>query len=281
MNSIHLSAAADLLPLLRSFCPDACGIALGGAHAKGVDDPESDLDLYVFSQQLLSNTERTRLCRQFSGAISDVISWGQEETFIQCGTDFYNASLKVEVWFRQIDYINGIIAECQRGIVKHDYVTWTVMGFFNHCTLSDLHKMVILEDPGGALASWQAALAAYPPALRQRILSEYLGAAQFWPENFHYKSAIQRCDTLYTAGIVQQVINNLVQVLFACNRVYFPGEKKLAISLEHLGVKPRDFTQRIQMLLFPLRAPDRELLEGQRAELSALVNEVKDLVASQ
>lgn len=273
-----LETANGLLALLRSFCTGACGIALGGAHAKGVDDPQSDLDLYVFARGILANAERDRLCRQFSDAIHAVTSWGNDAQFIQGGTDFYLGEQKVEVWFRQVDYIDGIIAECQQGIVKHDFVTWTVMGFFNHCTLSDLHKMVVLEDPSGILAAWQAQIAEYPPALRRRILDDYLGAAQFWPENFHYKSAVERGDRIYTAGIVQQVIQNLIQVLFAYNRVYFPGEKKLAAALDHLPAKPDDFTRRIQRVLFPQTAPEQACLAWQRAELVDLVNEVKTLV---
>jgi hypothetical protein len=277
-----LTSAGELLPqlrpLLRSFCVGDLGIALGGAHAKGAADPESDLDLYVFSRQILPMAERDRLCRQFSERIHTITSWGDDAQFVQGGTDFYIDRLKVEVWFREIDYISGIVAECQQGIVRHDWVVWTVMGFFNHCALSDLHNMIPLDDPAGILAGWQESIAQYPPALRQRILRDYLAAAQFWPENFHYISAVRRCDLIYTAGIVQQVIQNLIQVLFAYNAVYFPGEKKLALALEHLPRLPKDFTARIQRLLFPESAPDAALLEWQRMELVALVKEVKELI---
>ena len=273
-----LDTAKSLLPLLRSLCAGDYGIALGGAHAKGVDDSRSDLDLYVFAREVPANAQRDRFCRQFADSIHGVTSWGDDARFIQGGTDFYLAGLKVEVWFRQVDYIAGVIAECQQGIVKHDFVTWTVMGFFNHCTLSDLHEMMVLEDPAGMLAAWQAQIAEYPPALRQRILADYLGAALFWPDNFHYKSAVERGDLIYTAGIAQQVINNLIQVLFAYNRVYFPGEKKLAAALDHLPVKPGDFTRRVQRILFPQAAPDTDLLAWQRAELARLVDEVRALV---
>ena len=45
MTDSSLTSATDLVPLLRSFCTGDAGIALGGAHAKGAADPESDLDL--------------------------------------------------------------------------------------------------------------------------------------------------------------------------------------------------------------------------------------------
>ena len=164
------------------------------------------------------------------------------------------------------------------GIVRREFVTWTVMGFYNHCALSDLHNMVPLEDPAGVLARWKGAVAEYPPKLRETILNDHLRAAQFWPENFHYRSAVARCDAIYAAGIVHQVVHNLVQVLFALNRTYFPGDKKLDIALEHLEVKPAGFTERIQRLLLPGTGRDRDTLDRQRSELIELTRQVEELV---
>jgi hypothetical protein len=122
------------------------------------------------------------------------------------------------------------------------------------------------------------AVADYPPKLRETILGNHLRAARFWPENFHYRSAVARCDAIYAAGIVHQVVHNLVQVLFALNRTYFPGDKKLDIALEHLEVKPAGFTERIQRLLLPGTGRDRDTLDRQRTELIELTRQVEELV---
>ncbi len=282
MKASLIPFVSELLPRLRTFSHGEYGIALGGAHAKGADDAESDIDLYVFARDVLPIHERDRLCAQFSLEISRVVSWDAgssvERPFTQGGTDFYYRGQKIEVWFRNIDYVSGIISACQEGAIHRDYVTWTVMGFFNYCTLSDLHKMVPVEDPGSLLARWKAEVSVYPPKMKQRILREYLAAARFWPDNFHYKTAVARCDILYTSGIVQQVVHNLIQVVFALNETYFPGEKKLEASLEHLPSQPHDFTRRIQALVFPAVEPSRETLEDQRKELVALVGEVEALI---
>jgi hypothetical protein len=273
------SLIQTLLPLLRTFVRGEYGIALGGAHAKGVDDAESDVDLYVFARQVLPVPDRDRLCQAFSENIREITSWSDGsgldgEPFVQGGTDFYYQGQKVEIWFRGLEYISGVIADCQAGSIRRDLVTWTVMGFFNYCTLSDLYQMAPVDEPQGVLARWKTEVSAYPPAMKQQIIQEYLSAAKFWPENFHYRTAITRCDILYTTGIVQQVVHNLIQVVFALNEVYFPGEKKLEIALDHLTVKPRDFTRRVQALVFPAARPTHELLESQRRELVALVSEI-------
>ncbi|MBN1582551.1 MAG: DUF4037 domain-containing protein [Anaerolineae bacterium] len=276
-----LQHVSELQPLLRQFCdtapPNKYGIALGGAHAKGVADAESDLDLYVFADQVLPGTERKRLCTQFGG-IESVTGWGEDMPFVQAGTDFYYRGLKVECWLRNTDYISNMIAECQAGVIHHNLVTWTVMGFYNYCALSDLNNMMPIDDPSGILSRWKDRVGQYPPKLRQAIITTYLGKAKFWPHNFHYRTAVERCDTLYVAGIVQQVVHNLIQVVFALNQVYFPGDKKLSAALDHLPTKPDHFTTRIQHLISPSAPGTQTLYEQQRQELIALVQEIDTLV---
>jgi hypothetical protein len=267
-----------LLPLLRQFVLGEYGIALGGAHAKGVEDQESDVDIYLFAQQVLPAQERARRCEEFGSAIGSVVSWGVDAPFVQGGTDFYLHGTKVECWLRNTDYISDILSDCVAGIVRREFVTWTVMGFYNHCTLSDLHNMVPIEDPAGVLARWKAAVTEYPLKLRETILKDHLRAAKFWPENFHYRSAVARCDAIYAVGIVHQVVHNLIQVLFALNRAYFPGDKKLNIALEHLEVKPAGFTEQIQRLLLPGTGRDRDTLDQQRTALIELTRQVEELV---
>jgi hypothetical protein len=271
----------ELLPLIRQFSHGEYGIALGGAHAKGLDDRESDVDLYLFTRDILSNGERSQQCQQFSACIEGVVSWGEmpagANAFTQAGTDFLYKRRKVECWLRNSDHITATIVECQQGIVRQDLVTWTVMGFYNHCALSDLTHMIPLDDPYGLLAHWKAEVSQYPLKLQQAIISRHLTAARFWPDNFHYKSAIERLDIIYTTGIVQQVIHNLIQVVFAVNQTYFPGDKKLDLSLQHLALQPADFGARIKQLLSPGVSVSRVLLEQQRLELCRLLAEVEEL----
>lgn len=268
----------ELVPLIRQFCRSEYGIALGGAHVKGAQDAHSDVDLYLFAREALRAEQRAELCRQFSQEIHTVTGWGEGDEFVQAGTDFYLGEQKVECWLRHSDYISDIITECKQGVVRRDDVTWTVMGFFNHCTLSDLHNMQPLDDPYGVLARWQAEVREYPPRLRETILNTHLRAAKFWPDNFHYITAVERRDVIYVMGIVQQVVHNLIQVIFALNRAYFPGEKKLALAMERLAIMPERFTERITHLIFPGVVGDLAFLRNQRQELGRLVREVEALV---
>ena len=268
-----------LLPFLRKCTSGEYGIALGGAHAKGIEDEESDIDLYVFARKILPNTGRANLLDHLADRDKTISSWGETAEFAQAGTDFYFQGKRIECWFRNMDYINGIIDECKAGVIKRDFITWTVMGFYNHCTLSDLSKMVPVEDPYHVLAQWKDEVNHYPRNLRTNIIRDHLGAARFWPENFHYISAIERGDIIYTSGIVQQVIHNLIQVIFAVNQAYFSGDKKIDTALESLKLKPARCAERVKSLLFPAHPADRAFLEAQRQELHGLLYEVEKLVA--
>ncbi len=272
------SIATALLDLVRSFARSEYGIALGGAHAKGSVDDESDVDLYLFATAVRPNEARARLVEAFSPEVERVVCWGADTPFAQAGSDFRFRGRQVEVWLRNADRISAAIAECQAGVVRRDLVTWTTTGFYNHCCLSDIRVMIPLADPAGLLARWKGQVATYPPALRRAIIDQHLPAARFWPHNFHYSSAVARADVIYATGIVQQVVHNLIQVLFAVNEAYFPGDKKLDEALAHLRQVPARFRERAAWLLWPGVPATVALLRGQQEELQALLGEVEALV---
>lgn len=270
------SLISDLLPVATRCCRGSFGVALGGSRAKGCDDAHSDLDLYIFADAVLPTRAREALLDSALHDPTDITSWGGDEPFVQCGTDFRVATTRIEWWFRSIDYVSARVDQCGRGELRREYAGWTVMGFSNHVLLSDLHSMRILSDPFGVLAAWQAAAREYPEPLRRAILERFMSEARFWPENPHYESAVRRADLLYVSGIVQQVLHALIQVVFALNRVYFPGEKKLTSALAALPIRPDEFEARLEKLCVPEREPER--LWVQRRSLCELVREVERLV---
>ena len=270
---------SDLLPLVRQLARGEYAVALGGSYAKGTADDEADVDLYLFAHDVLPGEERTRIASAFSSEIESIRSWGEDAPFGNAGTDFRFRGQNVECWLRDIGHIERSIAECRQGVVKREFVTWTTTGFYNHCCLSDLTVMVPLDDPSDIIARWKSEVATYPPKLREAIVHQHLAAAEFWPDNFHYLSAIERQDVIYATGIVQQVVHNLVQVLFALNEVYFPGDKQLGAALAHLPRRPRKLCDRISALLFPGTPATTDVLREQREALRSLLADVRDMAA--
>jgi hypothetical protein len=273
------SVIQDLLPLVRQCCSGSVSVALGGSYAKQRSDSLSDIDLYVFTSGVLPTEKRTALVRDTLAGASEVISWGTDEPFVQGGTDFTRGGHRFECWFRSIERTETTVTDCLQGQIQRHYTPWTVMGLINYVLLSDLQSMQNLEDPHGMLARWKAAVRVYPEPLRQAILHRFLGEACFWPENPHYHSAVERADLIYTSGIVQQVLHALLQVVFALNAEYFPGEKNLLRAVAKLSVQPQDFGSRVHLLLQVGSGAVADLRSQQRT-LGALVAEVQHLVSS-
>lgn len=267
----------ELLPLVRPWCIGSYGIALGGSYAKRTSDALSDVDVYLFAHQIVPGAQRTEQVLKTLGATSEPASWGSEDPFIQGGTDFSYKGRRVECWLRSTEQVGSTLAACIQGEIRREYVAWTVVGFFNYVALADVHAMRIVEDRQGVLRLWKEQVSVYPEALRQAILRRFMPEAAFWPDNFHYRSAIERVDLIYTSAIVQQVLHALVQVLFALNREYFPGEKKLAHALNKLPMQPEAFTPRLQSLLSPGGNPGVARVREQQRELAALVADVEQL----
>lgn len=280
MTETPESIVAGLLPLVRGFCAGPCGIAVGGSHAKGGGDAHSDVDIYLFADAVLPAAERDAAVARALGPAARPASWGADEPFVQGGTDFLHRGQRIEVWLRSAGQVEDAIRASLRGEVRREPAVWAVMGFFGHVALADVQSMRIVEDPGGMLARWKDEVRAYPEPLRRAILRRFTAEAAFWPGNPHYHSAVERGDAIYASAIVQQVAQALIQVIFALNRVYFPGEKKLAEAMDGLPVQPPDFAARLQALLFPACEPGVPALRDQQRELTALLDEMKQLVSA-
>jgi hypothetical protein len=80
--------------------------------------------------------------------------------------------------------------------------------------------------------------------------------------------------------IVQQTLQALIQVLFALNREYFPGEKQLASAMDKLSLRPQGLSERIRHILNPGIEMGRDELAAQASALADLVKETKCLVLS-
>jgi predicted nucleotidyltransferase len=266
----------EFLPLLRELCDGPCGIALGGSHARGSADAHSDVDVYLFAERVFPGAHRAALVRERLGDASGPVSWGADEPWTEGGTDFRLHGQRVEIWLRSAAAVDTAVQAALRGEIRRDHVFWTVMGFFSYAVLADLKSMRIVEDPGGMLARWKEEVAVYPEPLRQAILRRFMAEAAFWPGNPHYLGAVERGDVIYTRGIVQQVVHALIQVVFALNREYFPGEKKLAEALRRLPVAPPGLAERVETLVGG--SPAALQANEQQGALAALVEDVRGTI---
>ncbi len=271
---------AALLPLLHRLCVGRVSIAIGGSRAKGGADRWSDLDLYLFSMDVPPRQERERLVTTMLPNASEVTSWGCDDSFVEGGTDFVLDGVRVECWHRNETSVEEKLQASLNGEIRRQYSAWAVMGFFDHAVLADIRTMQIVTDANGTINRWKQAVRVYPEALRRSLLHRFIREVGFWPNNPHYRSAIERVDRIYTAAIVQHTLHALIQVLFALNREYFPGEKQLARAMDTLTLRPQGLSDRISRILNPGTAMGCDELAGQARALADLVMDTTTLVGS-
>lgn len=208
--------------------PGVIAMSLGGSSGAGLADDASDLDIHVYWREPLAAPEQraTALAQVADpeSLVVDIRSWGLEDHLRIDGRD-------VELIYVELD---DLAAEVERaygeGLVGEGYTT---------ARLYYVARGQPLHDPAGELrALREQLLAAYPEPTRRRLLQHlpallrvYLG---------HLRLAQSRGDLLsvqHRRYTLQMVFFNL---LFALNRRYHPGEKRLLLHAGRCALRPED-----------------------------------------
>ncbi len=102
---------------------------------------------------------------------------------------------------------------------------WTSNGYYTYIYLCELSFVRTIFDPSGVLKELQEMTCVYLEELRRSIVDTFMSRAGAWLNNFHYESANRRQDLLFCGPVVQHTLLDMMQVFFAPNRRYFPGDK--------------------------------------------------------
>jgi hypothetical protein len=241
--------------------PGFAAISLGGSAATGLADGRSDLDLHVYWRAPLATpAERAARLVQIADAGSvevEILEWGREDNLRIGGR-------LVELVYAPID---ELIAEAEQaygaGLITEGYTT---------ARLFYVASGRPLYDPAGELSALrERLLGAYPEPTRRlllryhpALLRTYLG---------HLRLAQARGDLLmvqHRRYTVQMVYFNL---LFALNRRYHPGEKRLLIHSRSCTLLPPGLAARWERSAH-LAADDPELAQV----LGGLVDDLCSLI---
>lgn len=270
---------AALTNALAGFFEDEPVIALAGAHAKGVADAHSDLDLYLFGDRPKPYEAR----RELAAALCDAGStpfvtktldqpWGGS-------ADFTFRGVPVETVLRTKAQTDLAVDRALSGAFEIIPQCWTSNGYYTYIVLSELQFLKPIRDPDGWLAAVKKRTAVYPEPLRTAVIDRFFARAGTWLGNFHYASAIEREDILFAAPAVLHTLLDLIQVIFAVNRRYYPGDKKLEAALRSLPYCPQTLLANLELLLsYP---KDRQVLHRQADILARIHRELREKVKSE
>lgn len=240
--------------------PGVVAVSLGGSFAFGMADEWSDIDLHVYWRApLASDAERAAVLATVAdpGSIrAGIHDWGLEDHFAIQGR------LAELVYVHLDDLAESVDTAYDAGLGDEGFAT---------AQLTYVAASRVLHDREGALAALRARLAIYPEATRRRLLASLPNLLNVYLEQL--RKAQARGDLLYVQHrryTLQMVFFNL---LFALNRRYHPGEKRLLLHTETCPLRPHECAAR-WMRVSRLPADDPALAEL----LASLVGDIRHLV---
>jgi hypothetical protein len=260
INETRSDVLARLVPAVSAIT-GVVALSLGGSSGSKLSDHESDLDVYVFwMPPLPSSAERSAQLAAVAddGSLRvDVHSWGLEDHLHVGGT-------KIELVYTHLGDLQAHIERAYgEGLRDEGYTT------------SLLHTVASgqpLHDPGGVLTAIRARLRAeFPDPTRRYVLRYHPPLLRFYLA--HIAQAQRRGDLLFVQHRRYTVQMMFFNMLFALNRVYNPGEKRLLTHVDRCAIQPPRTGER-WLATTRLTADDPSL----PAELESLVDNLITLI---
>ena len=249
----------ELLPLCRALGEGRYAVSVGGSYGKGTFDRRSDLDFRLFCERKVSDPEAGKAARQ---ALRDAIDRWATKGFIIDGC-----------WTRTVEEIEIQLEPWINGEGTPPDIVWTIWGYH---IVTDVYNQAVIEDPYGILANWRDRLSAYPAKMKEVIIKKHVASLRYWRQDYHYANKVVRRDLVFLAGLTTKLVHDLLQLLFALNETYYPGDGKNLHFTDDFVIVPQQFRKRVEAILYPGR--DEEAITSQRIQLMSLIDEVLALV---
>ncbi len=241
--------------------PEVSAVVLAGSRGGKFSDDQSDIDLYVYAETEPSQEWRSYLGRRFGGRISiGNHFWESGDEWVASGT-----GIVVDIMYRSPAWIEEQL-ECV--LIRHQ----AFVGY-STCFVHNVRHSMILFDRDGWFASLQVkAEQAYPEPLRRAIIAKNHPVLRSTLSSYVHQIAIalERNDHLSVNHRITALLASYFDILFAINRMYHPGEKRLAAYVVNICSKhPADFQTHINEML-------RSIASTGKSDLIARVNDLLD-----
>lgn len=252
---------AAMTPLIADLAEDGNGaVALAGSRGKGRSDMQSDYDFRVYAHAYRPELKQTEQWNRFEAGMR---GWQQK-------------GIRMDgIWMRSYAGVERELESWLLGAAVPKSFEWTIWGY--HLP-TDLANQQIVNDPAGTLTGWKRRLAVYPEPLRQAMLAQYSEVLRYWASDYHYEAKVLRRDLVFLVGLAGKLANAILQVVFALNRAYYPGDGWNLPMAAELPLLPPDFLSRMTSILEPGRDPDA--FARQRTELIAMIADLEVLIAA-
>jgi len=262
----------DVIEMLKTTSEDHCTITLAGAHAKGLADELSDIDIYMYYsipkvheaikqivEAFADDGRVTMTPDHVSDSVGGYYIFMYKGTLVEVTTRLYENAVK-----RINDIVDG----------KFDIIpeSWTINGYYTFTYASEISYVKPVWDPPGFIEKMKEVIYPYPEKLKKKILEVFGARMNCAPANQEYANAVKRRDLFIVNYFVDTSLLNMVQVIYALNDRYFTGDKQMARKLAALPYCPEKLLGNLEFLLGA--HDDCGKLDEQRTLLCSIIDEL-------
>jgi hypothetical protein len=229
----------EFFPVFKKLAAtEIYSITLGGSHGKGLSDHGSDFDFRIYYEKII---EPEKMGIIFEEVKTLCEKWAAKN--VKVDGIFPRAYAEVD---EQLDlWLSG-----KGKLVPYE---WTVWGY---TILTDIYNQQIIEDPYGKAEEWKKRLAVYPDALKESLINHYSSSLEYWKNDYHYQNKVNRKDIVFLAYITCRLIQDIIQIIYALNEFYYPGDGMNLEYTPQFTVKPQNFEERVAAVLRTSEADD-------------------------
>ena len=235
-NELFKEAIDELFPFMQRIpATGDFALAVTGSHGRGTADDGSDYDLCLFCEALAPRD----VLRPVFGEIRMLTDKWKECGVIIDGPlprTYADMDDQLDLWMS--------------GKAEPVPYVWTVWGYH---ILVHTSILTILYDPENKVAAWLERLSVYPDALRDAVIKKHAGSLRYWKDDYHYQNKVRREDVVFLSSITARLIHDIMQVLYALNRAYYPGDGNNLDLARDFTLKPDDLEAKVTAILLPAK----------------------------
>jgi predicted nucleotidyltransferase len=240
-NSLHFDLANSITSQFAGI-PNVTAVGLGGSSAVGTANKNSDIDLYVFTTDLISLETREFIMEKRGATRADLNLqfWDLGDEWIDLLT-----GIEVDIIYWDTRWIEDQIDR----VLVHQQAS---MGYTT-CHWHTIKYVVPIFDIDGWLSKLiTKCQQPYPRALTKAIIAKNLPVLREVIPSYtnQIEKALQRKDLVSLNHRVAALFASYFDILFAINRIPHPGEKRLVnLTLKMCEIIPVRMANQIEQII--------------------------------
>jgi predicted nucleotidyltransferase len=245
-------------------------IALGGSRTGGKLDQHSDIDLYVYSKEIVPLVKRQAIVEKLGASKADL-----NLTFWDTGDEWFDreTGLEVDVMYWSPAWIEE---QLERVLTAHQ----ASMGYTTCFWRTVKNSQILYDREGWFVKLQEKSNQPYPVQLKRAIVAKNHPVLRAVIPSYYgqIQKALKRHDLVSVNHRLAALFASYFDVLFALNEILNPGEKKILMFVkEQCSRTPPSLERQIESVLQSAGVGDMILLQ----ELDKMLDGLDELLMAE